>query len=182
MAKPAWRELKVVDVDSARLSVWTLAVDYVDPGRLLKMTVAEVSAPKQESPVANETPLVKKGEPETKTETPPPKQPTTQQTWSLSPTEQVNANGLPVMASRTSLLLSTAPRGALIGKIGGSTADVPAATDAADPESHQRLFAVGAFCVVEVGAKGGPLFLTMNDDLGNFNRHHGILHVTVEES
>jgi hypothetical protein len=74
------------------------------------------------------------------------------------------------------MLLPSAPRGALIAKIGGSTADKP------DP-AKQMVFAVGSECVVslETTNKGG-LFLTMNDEVSQFAGHDGSLAIEIWES
>jgi len=72
--------------------------------------------------------------------------------------------------------------GALIGKIGGSSADVPDNSQQASPYGSRRAFAVGSHCVISLGAtKGGPLFVTMNDTPEGFANHSGALVVLVEE-
>lgn len=50
------------------------------------------------------------------------------------------------------LLVPSAPLGALIGKIGGSTAD----------QKDGTVFAIGSFAVVAVPEKSGPLYIGVN--------------------
>jgi hypothetical protein len=165
MAKPAWRDVTTCPVSAGPNALWTLAVDHVDSGRLLKLTVPEVPA------------VAKPGAP------PPAEGATVPQMWQPSKGESVNADGFPVVKTRPGLLLASAPRGALIGKIGGGTADVPQPAGTEDLNASQpKLFAVGSHCVIEVGTKGGPLYLAMNDDLENFTQHEGTLNVKIEES
>lgn len=65
------------------------------------------------------------------------------------------ADGDPdALLARAKCLLPAAPVGALIGKIGGSTAGAADGT----------LFVAGSTCVVRVPDEGGPLFLTINDE------------------
>jgi hypothetical protein len=72
--------------------------------------------------------------------------------------------------------------GALVGKIGGSSADLPDSSSPGAAYGNKRVFPVGSHCVVLLGsAEGGPLFLTMNDSPEGFAHHSGVLHVRVEE-
>jgi hypothetical protein len=76
-------------------------------------------------------------------------------------------------------LTDTAPRGCLIGKIGGGTADLKAS-----------VLPLGRFAVIELpdpaGATApvprGGLFLTMNDEPSAFSRHEGSLIVDIWEA
>jgi len=84
------------------------------------------------------------------------------------------ADGTPGDGYSANHLCATAPTGALIGKIGGSTADKP---DAAS------VFAVGQYCIRTLKTEeSGALFLTMNDVPGNFAQHDGVLKVRIEEA
>lgn len=80
-------------------------------------------------------------------------------------------------------MLPTAPRGALIGKLGGGDSDCPAFPRPGDSTTITAMtgvFAVGSYCVLEVEAgKGGALFLTMNDSVSSFANHSGTLDVKV---
>jgi hypothetical protein len=65
-----------------------------------------------------------------------------------------------------------APVGALIGKIGHSTASIDGV----------KSFVVGSFCIVQLSAnESGPLFLTINDAPSGFFDNEGKLQVEVHE-
>lgn len=71
-------------------------------------------------------------------------------------------------------LMSGAPVGALIGKLGGSTAG----------RADGYVFVVGSSCVLEPGAseeipKAGPLYLTVNDLPAGLADNSGTLHAKV---
>lgn len=154
MPQPAWSNPPtVVSVPAKADALWTMAVEHIEPSKKLRITVAT-------QPGAQGAQEAQK--------------------WKLSNTQEVTADGMPVRTpvSPPGLLLSVAPAGALIAKIGGSSADLPPAADATAP----RLFAVGSFCVVALtGSESGPLFLTMNDAPSRFDLHSGSLTVTIEE-
>jgi hypothetical protein len=96
--------------------------------------------------------------------------------WQRGPDLTCGPNG----ASREGLvdaanLAGGAQVGALIGKIGGSTAD--------KGDSPAQVFAVGEYCVIHFpDTTRGGLFLTMNDKPQNFDQHSGELDVTIEEA
>ena len=62
-----------------------------------------------------------------------------------------------------------APVGALIGRIGGSTAD----------KDSTSVFVVGSECVRKLDQERGPLFLTINDMWTGFNDNDGLLTVQI---
>ncbi len=66
-------------------------------------------------------------------------------------------------------LLPSAPVGALIGKVGGSSAGTADGT----------LFVVGKFCVVEIDKPKGPIYLTINDELTGFANNRGEITVKI---
>jgi hypothetical protein len=82
-------------------------------------------------------------------------------------------------------IVPTAPIGALVAKVGGGQAECPGAPVAAGlaPQvlpASSTVYAVGRYCVINVKAgDGGPLFLTMNDDVKAFVDHRGKLKVKV---
>lgn len=93
--------------------------------------------------------------------------------WSYSeaPTTQCGADGDPdSLLARTRCLLTTAPVGALVGKIGGSTAGVV---------SDGALFVVGRSCVVQIPEGGAPVYLTINDESGGMANNSGQIDVSV---
>ncbi len=77
-------------------------------------------------------------------------------------------------------LLAGIPAGALIGRIGGSTADM-----ALDSTITSRIFffAVGRCCILQVPASTcGALFLGVNDRLGSMGKLKGQLTVSVYQA
>ncbi len=101
--------------------------------------------------------------------------------WQFAAETYCKANG--TMRNDPAALLPGAPIGALIGKLGGGTADFPVAPQAGGqpiPLPGVRLFAVGTYAVIEVKRDdSGPLFLTMNDILAGFSTHRGNLKIKV---
>ena len=84
-------------------------------------------------------------------------------------------------------LLTSALVGALIGKVGGSAADITAPeVTAAGNVARTGIptpFSIGDFCIVELAAtQKGALFLTMNDALDFFKDHDGEITVDVFEA
>lgn len=97
------------------------------------------------------------------------------------PTQPQNLNQLP--------LLTSAPIGALIGKVGGSAADNTAPvismpnTAPILPANVPTAFSVGSFCIFELSnTQRGSLFLTMNDAAAAFTQHSGQLLVDIFEA
>ena len=83
------------------------------------------------------------------------------------------------------LLVSTAPRGAMVGKIGGSTVDQPDASSAgaAGPYAGRKVLVSGNYAAVGLASTDcGPLFLTMNDSPSGFCDHSEELWVLIEEA
>lgn len=80
-------------------------------------------------------------------------------------------------------MLPTAPRGALIGKLGGSDSDCPAFLRTSDTTAIPAMtgvFAVGTYCVLDVKAtESGALFLTANNKVAAFKDHSGAIEVKV---
>jgi len=141
MPQPAWRLIvskrKIPDPQNVP---WTQVLDYANPGKLLKIVVVD-----------------DKGDP------------APGQTW--------NPMGFPAIGCSAdgdyenkqsasgigSPLLANAARGALIGRIAGSTADQTVDTNLTP---SRIVFAVGRFCVLQVPAPPAPvgaLFLGVND-------------------
>lgn len=93
--------------------------------------------------------------------------------WRYAVDRTCGPNGDPAaQIARTRCVFASAPVGSLIGKIGGSTAST----------SDGTVFAVGAQCVVKVGADGGPLYLTINDEESGMDAesNDGSLRVSVQ--
>ena len=149
----SWKQLGVVKVAAKAEGIWQLALEYVGGLRLLRLRVVD----QDENRNAVWT------------------------TWHQTATDRATADGL-IHVVKTGLLLTSAPPGALIAKIGGSTADVPDAASPSAPYGTKKVFAVGSYCVVNLAAQdAGPLFMAMNDSLDNVKHHEGALHVAIEE-
>jgi hypothetical protein len=147
MPQPAWRLIvdrkKIPDPQNVP---WTQVLDYANPGKLLKIVVVDDKgepAPAQTwSPKGFSTACSADGDYENK--------------------QSLGTVGTPLLAS--------AARGALIGRIGGSTADQ---TIDASTTPSRIVFAVGRFCVLQVApaltpgtpasTPVGALFLGVND-------------------
>jgi hypothetical protein len=144
MADIQWNEMIAAEILAKPNGLWTRAYDYVSGPKKLSLEVK-------------------------------PKADGTLQTWKYSTLRECSANGdLGSSIGADRCLLKTAPVGALIGKIGGSTAG---ATDGT------ITFIVGQFCVVEFDEKvKGPLFLTINDEPSGFADNDGQLSVTLSEA
>ncbi|MGA3130700.1 MAG: hypothetical protein ABSD59_07860 [Terracidiphilus sp.] len=101
--------------------------------------------------------------------------------WQFAAETYCKAGG--TMRNDPAALLPGAPIGALIGKLGGGTADCPVAMSAGGQPAAPagvRLFAVGTYAVIEVKKEdSGALFLTMNDTLAGFANHRGNLKIKV---
>ncbi len=102
--------------------------------------------------------------------------------WQFAADQYCTASG--ATRNDVAALLPSAPVGALIGKLGGGTADFPpppiAPTQPAALPTGIKLFAVGAYAVIDVkDADSGPLFLTMNDTLAGFANHRGKMKIKV---
>jgi len=94
-------------------------------------------------------------------------------------------DGAPLSADAAALL-PQAVLGCLIGKVGGSSADVTTQVAAlTGPIANPPIFvfSVGTYCVVQVPTTiSGALFLTMNDKTENFVKHSGSLQVQVYDA
>src|SRR5713226_9672888 len=172
MSDPNWQVLKTAEVPARpKQGYWTLAVEYVNPSQRLKFAVEEIAAKSQpQQPQGGFTPA-----PAVITPTPPPTPSpstspptatspgspvavaTSAPKWSYAPDRKCTADGDPkAPLNPATCLFADAPPGALIGKIGGSTAGKTDGT---------KLFVVGSYCVIELEDKAkGPLYLTMNCD------------------
>lgn len=79
-----------------------------------------------------------------------------------------------VTSTKSELLGRGELYGALIGKIGGSSADIPDGSQPTARYGSNRVFAIGRHWVISLSATGGgELFLTMNDNPEGFANHSG---------
>lgn len=97
------------------------------------------------------------------------------QRWKYSPVHDCTADGdLQSLIDSARTILGAGPVGALIAKIGGSSAGV---------NDGVCLFLVGQYCAVETKPEWkGPLFLTINDELNGLENNGGtiVVDVTIE--
>jgi hypothetical protein len=153
MADPNWDQgLPVTVPAKPRHGYSTKVVDYIDASKRLKFVAQDHRQISAQQP--GQAPV----EVENK--------------WNYTHDKQCTADGEPTAAvNPANCLLPQAPPGALIAKIGGSTAG---RTDGL------QLFVVGSFCVIDFDEKTkGTLYLTMNaDPMGSLDRG-GELAVTI---
>jgi hypothetical protein len=150
---PAWQRYKLIEIKAQPDGLWTLVSSYVPGSRLLRFTVVNKDA--------NGNPALTR--------------------WSPATGTDCSADGI-ASSAKTGTLSSAAQWGALIGKLGGSSADVPDPGATSMPYGNKRVFGVGSHCVISlVSTEGGPLYLTMNDIPEGFNSHSGSLHVLIEQ-
>jgi hypothetical protein len=96
------------------------------------------------------------------------------ETWAYSDSLSAvcGADGDPhSLLSASKCLVPKAPVGALVGKIGGSTAG--AETDTS--------FVVGSACIVKIADEGGALFLTINDESGGMDNNADGITVEIHQ-
>lgn len=95
--------------------------------------------------------------------------------WKYSPVDECTADGdLHSLIDPARTILGGGPVGALIGKIGGSSAGI---------KDGICLFLVGQYCAVETKPEWkGPLFLTINDEPKGLGNNDGtiVVDVTIE--
>ncbi|WP_147432440.1 hypothetical protein [Pararobbsia silviterrae] len=95
------------------------------------------------------------------------------------PAAGCTADGAPTLSRNGSpLVMPELAVGALIGRIGGSTAD-----DVVDKE-RMFVFSIGQYCVFQVPEvpKAGALFLTGNEARAFVNLFKGTLKVSIEQA
>ena len=91
--------------------------------------------------------------------------------WQYASGKKCKADGdLTSMLSSQETMLASAPVGALIAKIGGSTAGI----------ADGRLFVAGKRYLLQIDQDtGGLIFLTMNDQLSGMQNNDGSIKVTI---
>jgi hypothetical protein len=166
MIKPNWREIARLKIEAKPNGLWTLACDYVTGPKKLRIHVPLVSGGDDKSPDKRPQQKWKHGQAET---------------------DSCAADGnLGADVSPTNCLCPSAPVGALIGKIGGSSADRTGGAGPSpvigSPPSIQ-VFPVGSFCILDLKEDSkGALFLTMNNEVKGFSNHSGFIEIIVEEA
>jgi hypothetical protein len=188
MGERTWRELDLRAggrVPEREGCIWTPVYDYLTPGKTYRLEVEAVTAPAPApippapaAPAVPPAPVVAAaapapGPPPVAAAPAPPAPALVNQTWQPEGTKTCTADGATAL-DRT-VLLPAAPGGALIAKIGGSSADTTV--------DKLPLFAVGRHCVFTVEAgKAGTLYLGVNDAVGSMARLTGHLTVRLWEA
>jgi hypothetical protein len=156
MAARAWRKIGSGKVPEREGMAWTQIVESVTPGKLLKIDVPRTQA-----------------------------NPPADQGWKpdIQPAGCTADGVISTAAPNSAVVLSGAPGGCLIGRIGGSTVDMVADPVSANPPT-KILFSVGQFCVfaVPLAFPGGALFLGANDVADKMNAVKEHLLVDVYEA
>ncbi|HYM75664.1 MAG TPA: hypothetical protein VE377_06765 [Candidatus Dormibacteraeota bacterium] len=149
-----WTPLKRVRIEARPTGLWSVVTDYVPGSRLLRFSLLDKDPQNQPVPLS----------------------------WNPAEGVRCGADGIGIAPGKSGLLTGGALYGALIAKIGGSSADIPDASQPTSPYGSKRVFGVGSHCVISLAStEGGPLFLTMNDNPEGFVNHAGALHVLIEE-
>lgn len=163
MPQPTWR--KIVDrmtIPQDQGTAWTRVLDYVTPGKLMKI---EVVIDAKATPAINGKWKPADFQSECTAD------------GDYSGTEPV---GKP---QRADALLSNAPLGALIGRIGGSAADKSVDAPVPPATPNRLVFSVGRHCVFSVPTTPiGALYLSVNDNSPNTLKLSGNLVVDVFEA
>jgi hypothetical protein len=163
MPQPAWRLLvEKKQIPGPKAAQWTNVLDYLTPGKLIKIVVVDQSgsadpdkAPKWKPKGFSDSGCTADGDAEKK--------------------QNQDGMGDP--------LLKNAPRGALIGRIGGSTADQTLEDPIPTTGATRTFFAVGRFCVFSVPSTPlGALYLGVNDAADRMCALEGNIYVTIYES
>jgi hypothetical protein len=157
MTNPSWRVIARKKIAARPEGLWNVALDYVSGPRLLRLTVLD----------RDERGAVMA------------------KSWNPTSKEESGPDGLLKTSAKSGLLFAMAPYGALIGKVGGSSADQPETGGGAKDGGYsgRKVFAAGSYAVIGLGKDdGGPLFLTMNDSPDGFAEHAGALEVLIEEA
>jgi hypothetical protein len=95
--------------------------------------------------------------------------------WKPESADRCTADGDPTTARTDGLLIDTCAVGALIAKIGGSTAELKPDKD--------RVFGVGRYCVFSADTtKTGALFLGINDTYASVAHVQSQLEVIIDEA
>jgi hypothetical protein len=149
-----WRPITTTKIPEREGCAWTPVVDYLVPGKTYRLEV-----PMRDIPASPGAPA--------KTE---------DQKWRPESAGECSADGDPEKQI-DNLMISGAAVGALVGKIGGSTADLK-------PDKDKLvLFTVGRYCVFTVeAAKAGTLYLGANDTMDSLVRVQGQLEIKLSEA
>jgi hypothetical protein len=156
MPEPLWRKVVHELEVPTQGQHWTVALEYVTPGKTIKIEViTTASAPGKWKPDGFDTECTADGDFD----------------------ETARGKGA---ARRPGVIIASAPVGALVARIGGSTADQTVETGAT---ANRIGFAVGRMCVfVAPTSPTGALFLGINDEPVRMARATGTLRVNIYEA
>lgn len=155
MSDPNWDEWITANVPAKPgHGYWTMVLDYVDASERLNF----VAEDERDVPPAEGHPAEREDN-----------------KWTYADRKACYADGDPkAPINPANCLIPDAPPGALIGKIGGSTAG---------KSDGAKMFVVGSFCVLELDANTkGTLYLTMNADPMSSLKRDGHLKVKIQHS
>lgn len=179
MGQPTWREIKTVTVPDREGSIWTPALDYITSGKLYHLVVEARPEPPAPQPQPQAQQAVQPQPAVQPPDVAPPAPPLLRdQHWRPESGVDCTADGDAALSRNGPLILDGCPAGALIAKIGGSTADVK------PDQEKNTLFSVGRHCVFSItdSTKVGSLYLGMNDAKETMARIRGGLQVKIYES
>jgi len=169
MADPNWDSGKEVKVPAQPVrGNWTCALEYVDASKRLKFVVDEMRNSEPAAPALGAAAAAEVG---VQAQVNAPAQEPNK--WSYAKDKECGADGDPkAPVNPSNCLITDAPPGSLIAKVGGSVAG--------KTSDGVKSFVVGSFCVVDLDDKTkGTLYLTMNaDPMGSLTRS-GYLRVRV---
>jgi hypothetical protein len=95
----------------------------------------------------------------------------TTDSWSYSPTAQCGADGdMSSLLLPARCLYENGPVGAMIAKVGGSSAGF---------KDDGTVFLIGKTAIINVEAPGGPLYLTINDEVTGMWNNAGSIRVLI---
>jgi hypothetical protein len=141
-----------------------------------KETAAKETAAKEAA--AKETAASEAAANEAAKTLPQPATRSAEQRWTPESAAACTADGDPTLTRSSALTVESSAVGALIAKIGGSTADLK-------PDKDKLiLFSVGRHCVFSISdaSKAGALYLGMNDTYDSQAKLEGELQITIYEA
>jgi|ERR1700730_12867182 len=166
MSDPNWDAGVIVNVPAKPAQGnWTMALEYVDAAKRLKLVVsATLDTPKAAAQVGGGQQATQAAVVAQKNQ------------WNYATDRACSANGDPkAPINSANCLITDAPPGALIAKLGGSIAG--------KTSDGLKSFVVGSFCIIDLDDRSkGTLYLTMNADPMGALERTGQLSVTVYRS
>ncbi|HEV2416890.1 MAG TPA: hypothetical protein VGX94_03735 [Terriglobia bacterium] len=169
--QPLWRSIVTdFEVSAKPQGIWTKILDYVGPSRKLRLRATGTWTWQEAAPAPSGSP-----QPVTKPANAidAVKAAASSAAVSIGHFGQCGPDGDIYVTAPADALLADVLPGALIGKIGGSSAAV----------KNSGAFVVGSDCVLEVDANTkGPLYLTINDSCVGMHDNSGTIRVSIWEA